>query len=320
MIGEKKMRKVGVIDIGTNSMRMLISQIEENSIIKSYKTIQTTRLGQGINEGKITPSAMERNLKALKLFKEQAEEEKIEEILVFGTSALRDASNSKDFIQRVKDQLGLSIKTLSGKQEAEIGFMGAIHGLSQDALVIDIGGGSTEFIIGNSYKGILDMVSIDVGALRITETYIKNDPIKPSEIIEVQEVVQDMLRKNASKFSPQDLINIIGIGGTITTLSAIKQDMEIYNGERIHGSKLSKKDINNILKRLSSLNLDERKKVRGLQPGRADIIIAGTIILKVIMEIMRIDQLMVSDCDNLEGMLYYYLGKKGWEKKANKNH
>lgn len=291
-------------------MRMLISQIEGNRIISSYKTIQITRLGQGINEGEILPLALERNLNTLKLFKEQAEEEKVEVFLVFGTSALRDASNSKDFIQRAKNELGLTIEILSGKQEAEIGFMGAINELSQEALIIDIGGGSTEFIIGNKDNGILDMISIDIGALRITEAYIKNDPIKIDEVSAIQEAVQDMVRKISSKFSPQRLQDIIGIGGTITTLSAIKQDMEVYNGERIHHSKLTKQDISDILNRLSSLNLGERKRVKGLQPGRADIIIAGTIILKCIMEILEIDNLIVSDSDNLEGMLYYYLEKK----------
>jgi exopolyphosphatase/guanosine-5'-triphosphate,3'-diphosphate pyrophosphatase len=304
------MKKIGVIDIGTNSMRMLISQIEGNRIINSYKTMQITRLGQGINEGEILPSALERNLKALKLFKEQAEEEQAEEILVFGTSALRDAWNSKDFIQRVKNELGITIEILSGKQEAEIGFMGAIYELSQDALIIDIGGGSTEFIIGDKDYGILDMISIDIGALRITEAYIKNDPIKIEEVSAIKEAVQDMVRKISPKFSPQGSQDIIGIGGTITTLSAIKQDMEVYNSERIHHSKLSKQDVRDILNRLRSLNLDERKKVKGLQPGRADIIIAGTIILKSIMEILEIDNIIVSDSDNLEGMLYYHMEKK----------
>ena len=304
------MKKIAVIDIGTNSMRMLIAQIEANKIIQSYKTLQTTRLGQGINEREITSLAFARNLNALKLFKEQAEKEKVEEILVFGTSALRDASNANNFVQKVKSELGLSIKVLSGKQEAEMGFMGVINEISQDALIIDIGGGSTEFIAGNRDKGIMDMLSIDIGALRITQTYIKNDPIKENEVIKIQEVLQDRLKEMTLLFSSQRSINIIGIGGTITTLSAIKQNMEVYDGEKIHNSKLSKQDVNDILKRLCSLNFEERKRVRGLQPARADIIIAGTMILRCIIGILEIESLMVSEQDNLEGMLFYYMGGK----------
>lgn len=307
-VGKRAMEKIGVIDIGTNSMRLLIALIKKDRIIKSCKSIQTTRIGQEIHEkGRIHPKALERNFKALKEFKEKAEKERVEKVLVFGTSALRDASNAREFIDRVESELDLSIEILGGKQEAEIGFRGAIHGTQKDALVIDIGGGSTELILGDTHEGIINMTSLNIGALRMTKAYIHSDPVTQEEIIALEKEIQESIRKVALPFYGSEIT--IGIGGTITTLSAIKQNMKEYDAKKIHHSKLSIKDIEDILCRLRVLKLEDRKKVWGLQPSRADIIVAGVVILKSIMEILEIDLLRVSESDNLEGMLYHYLEK-----------
>ena len=303
------MRKIAVIDIGTNSMRFMISKIQRNKVVKSYKTLKTTRIGKGINRnGEISPEALERNFSALKDFKEQGEKEGAREIIVFGTSALRDARNAGEFICMVQRKLGLSIEVLSGEQEAQIGFQGAIEGISGNVLVIDIGGGSTEFIYGNRDRGILAMTSLNLGALRMTESYIHNDPIKKEELLALKERIKEMVRGLSPQFYRDN--SVIGIGGTITTLSAIKQNMKEYDSKKIHHSKLSIEDVRDVLKRLKALNLEQRKKVWGLQASRADIIIAGIVILEGIMEILEIRELMVSERDNLEGMLYHYLGKK----------
>ncbi len=303
------MRKIAVIDIGTNSMRFMISKIQRNKVVKSYKTLKTTRIGKGINRnGEISPEALERNFSALKDFKEQGEKEGAREIIVFGTSALRDARNAGEFICMVQRKLGLSIEVLSGEQEAQIGFQGAIEGISGNVLVIDIGGGSTEFIYGNRDRGILAMTSLNLGALRMTESYIHNDPIKKEELLALKERIKEMVRGLSPQFYRDN--SVIGIGGTITTLSAIKQNMKEYDSKKIHHSKLSIEDVRDVLKRLKALNLEQRKKVWGLQASRADIIIAGIVILEGIMEILEIRELMVSERDNLEGMLYHYLEKK----------
>lgn len=302
------MKKIGVIDIGTNSMRLLIASLEKNKMVKTYKEIQTTRIGQGIQEeGRILPEALQRNFKGLKAFKRKAEKEEVERIVVFGTSALREASNAREFINRVERELGLCIKVLKGKQEAEVGFQGAIQEIQKDALVIDIGGGSTELIVGNAHEGITNRISLDIGALRMTEAYIASDPIRQKEIVALEKEAQEKIRKIASSFYGFEIA--IGIGGTITTLSAIKQNMKEYDAKKIHNSKLSIGDIENILERLRSLKLEDRKEVQGLQPSRADIIVAGIVILKSIMEKLKIDCLRVSERDSLEGMVYHYLKK-----------
>lgn len=300
------MEKIVIIDIGTNSMRFMMSEIQRNQVVKSYKALKTTRIGEGIHQnGEILSKALERNFSALKEFKEQAEKEGVREIIVFGTSALRDAKNAREFICMVQRKLGLSIEVLSGEQEAQIGFRGAIEGISEDALVIDIGGGSTEFIYGNKDKGILGMTSLNLGALRMTESYIRNDPIKEEELLVLKERIKEMVQGLSPQFYRDN--PVIGIGGTITTLSAIKQNMKEYDRKKIHHSKLFIEDVRDLLKRLKTLNLEQRKKVWGLQPSRADIIIAGIVILEEIMETLKIRELMVSERDNLEGMLDHYL-------------
>ncbi|SJZ49925.1 Ppx/GppA phosphatase family protein [Garciella nitratireducens] len=304
------MQKIAVIDIGTNSMRYMISEIEQNKIVKCYKTLKTTRIGEGMQQkGEISSQAFDRNLKALKEFKEQAEKQGAKEIIVFGTSALRDAKNAKEFISIVQRKLNLSIEILTGEQEARIGFQGAIEGVLEDVLVIDIGGGSTEFIYGNQKKGILGMTSLNIGALRMKEIYIYHDPVKEEELLILKQRIKETLQEGLSQ-SFYNMSSVMGIGGTITTLSSIKQNMKEYDSKKIHHSKLLIQDVRNILKRLKVLNLEQRKKIVGLQPSRADIIIAGIVILLEIMETLKIEELLVSEKDTLEGMLLFKLRMK----------
>lgn len=304
------MRRVGVIDIGTNSMRLMIAHMQGDKIVSSYKTIETTRLGQGIDKnGFINLETFERNYRALEVFKGLAQKELVDDLIVFGTSALRDAKNSAEFVNKVQDNLGISIDILSGKEEAEIGFKGALKDIGGEVLVIDIGGGSTELIFGDEGKGVEESYSLDMGALRMTEIYIKNHPVTKEELRAMDEGIHRIL----ATISPELLLGrtkrVIGIGGTITTLSAIHLGLKIYDREKIHLSELAIQDIESIHERLGELSLEKRKKVPGLHPGRADIIIAGISILKCIMKSLGIQDILVSENDNLEGMLYNYLEK-----------
>ena len=306
MLKEEKMKKIAVIDIGTNSMRLMIATLKGQQIIDKEKTIETTRMGQDIDKnGYLSEQAMERNFATLKKFVEKANKQGVEKTILFATSALRDAVNRKEFMNRVENELNLKIELLSGEKEAEIGFKGVGHEINIDKLmVIDIGGGSTEFILGNKQEGILNLTSINIGALRMTEKYISQDPINSSELSKLEEYIKKQLLALGQKIALTEELKVVGIGGTITTLSAIKQQMENYDWRKIHRSTLSFEDIRQILGQLISLNLEERKKVKGLQPKRADIIIAGIVILKCIMEIFAIESIMISESDNLEGMVY----------------
>ena len=304
------MQKIGVIDIGTNSMRMLVSQVQDGRILNSYKLLQTSRLGEGINQGKIPPQVIDKNIDYLRLFKESALDDGVEDIIVFGTSALRDAKNSGGFIQRVNRELNLSIKVLSGEEEAMIGFRGATYDLPKEAIIIDIGGGSTEFIVGNKEGEFSQVLSLKMGAVRFTEAYVKHDPIMKEEIMAIEKAIANSIKEIGPDFYPIGIKDIIGIGGTITSLVAIKQNLETYDTNKVHGSVLYRDDLKTFLERTLPLTLAERKRIKGLHPGRADIIIAGSLILKGIMTYLKMEKLLVSDRDNLEGMLYCYLSKK----------
>ena len=173
--------KIGAIDIGTNSMRLLIADYNDNKIENRKKYINTTRIGQGVDQdGYITNEALERNLKALKEFSDKCNEEKCEKVYCMGTSALRDSKNGQDFINEAKKLTNIDVKIICGEEESNLGFMGVLEGTEgdkkEDILVIDIGGGSTEFVVGNE-EGIKFCKSENVGALRMTEKFITTDPI-----------------------------------------------------------------------------------------------------------------------------------------------
>lgn len=303
------MKKVAIIDIGTNSMRLMIATINNGQIVDREKTLETTRMGQGIDKnGYLSGETIERNFAALKKFVGIAHKQKVEKIVAFATSALRDASNREEFIHKVEKELSLEIQLLSGEREAEIGFKGVMGEIDTERLlVIDIGGGSTEFILGSKKEGIESLTSINIGALRMTEKFIAHDPISAVELKDLEKNIKEQLLPLKEKLSLMEDAKIVGIAGTITTLSAMKQQMEYYDWRKIHQSTLSFKEIAGILQQLIPLNIEERKKIKGLQPKRADIIIAGIVILKCIMEVFAIESIMISESDNLEGMVYELL-------------
>lgn len=306
------MRKMASIDIGTNSMRLLIAE-GDTELKNRRKYINITRLGHGVDHnGYIDDETMERNLKALYEFVQVAKREQIDEIEVIGTSALRDSKNRQEFIDRARILSGVNVKVIEGAEEARLGFYGAITGLKKKGyiLLIDIGGGSTEFILGSYDEGILFLRSVDIGAVRLTEKFIgHSDPV--SEILrdEMRGYILNEIRNIFLSLKKYQVDEVIGIGGTITTFSAMIQGMKEYDMEKIHHSRLNRKQVEETLAMLANKSLEERMMVDGLQPKRADIIVAGGMILSVIMDLFSIENMMVSEYDNLEGALYSRFGK-----------
>lgn len=306
------MRKMASIDIGTNSMRLLIAE-GDTELKNRRKYVNITRLGQGVDHnGYIDDETMERNLKVLCEFVQVAKGEQIDDIEVIGTSALRDSKNRQEFIDRARALSGVNVKVIEGAEEARLGFYGAITGLKKRGyiLLIDIGGGSTEFILGSYDEGILFLQSVDIGALRLTERFAAHS-------VAVSEIQRDEMRHHVLKeirdvflsLKKYRVEEVIGIGGTITTFSAVVQRMKEYDMEKIHHSHLSRKQVEETLAMLANKSLEERMMVDGLQPKRADIIVAGGVILSAIMELFSIEDMIVSEYDNLEGALYARFGK-----------
>lgn len=300
------MVKRAAIDIGTNSVRLLIAEISDGRIEKTYKQVLTTRLGQGLNNtGMLSETAVNKTIDAIDVLAKKAISMGAQSILAIATSAVRDAINGQQFIRQVQNT-GVSVRVLSGKQEAELGFLGATAQMSYAAteiVVVDIGGGSTELVRGD-YKGIIDGVSLNLGAVRLTERLSVTGPIGPLGLERISQHVTSVLEDTNFFIETAQGVRLVGIGGTITSLAAIILGMEVYNRDLIHGHVITLGDIDKTLKKIAPMGLDDRKKLPGLQPERADIIVAGTVILICLMKRMGIESIEVSEWDNLEGLIY----------------
>lgn len=297
--------KFGAIDIGTNSMRLLIANYEDGRLLNREKYVNTTRIGQGVDsEGYITEDAIERNLNALKKFSDIAMEKGCKSIFCIGTSALRDSKNGLEFVNLAKEQTGIDVEIISGEEESNLGFIGVLEGLenNKDILVIDIGGGSTEFILGG-LDGIKFIKSENIGALRMTEKFLKEDPICEEEFEDMYKFISETINKTLEKLNGKDIKSIVGIGGTITSVSAINQKLEVYSMDKIHSSEIYQKELDIILQNLKKMTLNDKKNIKGLQAKRADIITAGVTILNIIMKKLEKQNIIVSEYDNLEGLL-----------------
>lgn len=294
------MSKVATIDIGTNSTRLLIAEVDNNQGIKPLVTeLRTTRLGDGVDEyGCLKVEAIERTVKALKEYATLAVDYQVDDIKAVATSAVRDVSNQQEFITKVKTETGIGVKVIGGSQEASLSYLGAIKGLncqlSAANLVLDIGGGSTEFIFGSQTE-IKEKISVDVGAVRMTE--------KKSELKPRQELISELLSSVLDNLQGKPEL-LLGVGGTITTLAAVEQQLVPYNSNKVHGYQLELATIERILSDLSIKPISERKKVAGLQPERADIIVAGIQILLEVMTGLDMLDIIVSEADILDGLVY----------------
>ncbi len=291
--------RVAVIDIGTNSTRLLIGDAvdksENQSGINVLKTrLVTTRLGEGIGSKRcLRQPAINRTIEALLEFKKIIKEHKAETVIAAATSAVRDAENQRDFLDHVKLKTGLEVRVLSGPEEAEMSYSGVVGGLKPDMknpVVVDIGGGSTEFI-WQGFGGI-NLESLRIGAVRMTESNLGLDNIK--------KLMSDVTNRVRSVGS----IGLIGVGGTITTLAAVDMELEEYDPARVHGYYITRERVINILNRFEGMTLKERKAVTGLQPQRADIIIAGVQIVLAVLDGLKAEGIVASESDIMYGLFY----------------
>jgi exopolyphosphatase / guanosine-5'-triphosphate,3'-diphosphate pyrophosphatase len=297
--------RLGAIDIGTNSMRLLIADYVDGKFYNRQKFVNTTRIGQDVDkEGYISKDAISRNIDALKEFVDKSKQENCEYIYAIGTSALRDSKNKEEFLTLAKEEANIEVEIIDGKEEANLGFLGVLHGLEEvdNILVIDIGGGSTEFIVGNK-EGIIFSKSENVGALRMTEKFLKSDPIDEIEFQNMEKFIQNNIEDTINNIKNNTVSKLVGIGGTITTLCAMNQELEVYDMDKIHNSKIYIKELENILQKIKKMTINDKRRLKGLQPKRADIITAGVGILEKIMKNMEFDKIIVSEFDNLEGLI-----------------
>jgi len=286
------MLKAG-IDIGTNSTRLLIARCQEGQISPVFTALETTRIGEGVGTtGMINPLPLARTLRCLEKYLENCNQYGVKNVRIAATSAVRDAKNKEEVAEKVYEKTGVKLEILTGEKEAELSYLGAISDLDtnkeNNIMVLDIGGGSTELIHpgpeGIQYK------SVNLGAVRLSENQklLGKIPI----------ILLDLIPKQ-----PFNNPCLVGVGGTVTTLVAIKLGLEEYDPDLVHGHHLKIRDIKNISRKLQGMSLDERKKLRGLQPGRADIIPYGVLILEEVMELLKVSEITASEKDILYGMI-----------------
>lgn len=290
------------IDIGTNSVRLLVARWQDGRIIPLVKDLQTTRLGQGVHHtGRLAPEAVARTLEAVRAMVGIAKERQADEIMAVATSAVRDAANGPEFIQQCQEEIGITVHILPGTDEARLSFNGAVQGRTSEGelVVIDIGGGSTELAFGQE-KELRQALSLNIGAVRLKDIF-------PASVNGVLDNIPEILRyitgviKMLPPLTQPDAVT--GVGGTITSLAAIAQQLLSYDREKVQGYFLSTRCVNQLLTALAAMTLVDRQKVAGLQPERADIIVYGVAILSALLAELEAHGLTVSEQDILEGII-----------------
>jgi exopolyphosphatase/guanosine-5'-triphosphate,3'-diphosphate pyrophosphatase len=281
--------RVGTVDLGTNSTRLLVADVDGGRVEEVVRRSQITRLGEGVDERrKLLPEPVARVRNVLTDYRRELERLGAERVLAIATSAVRDAENGEAFLGEVEWSYGFATRLLTGEEEAELTRRGVANGrgLNGRTLVLDVGGGSTELITAD------DRFSLDVGSVRLTERHLRSDPPTSDEVEAAARDARDALPE-------LEAADAIGVAGTITTLAAL--ELGGYDAERVHGFSLSRDAVEAQLERLASLPAAERRELPGLEPKRAPVIVGGAIVVREVLDRFGLDGLEVSERDILHG-------------------
>ena len=302
------------IDVGTNTLRLLIAEaVAPDDYAVLHEEQQITRLGEGLMPTRLLQEApRRRSLTVLRRFADLARSFKAEQVAVVGTSAVREAKNGEEFIAEVGRETGLALRVIDGEEEARLTLLGVRHGLRlglRRVLAIDIGGGSTEFVLarGEVIEGI---VSTGLGVVKLTEQYLVTDPPTVDELRRLKEAVGTRIDRLRGELPGREEAQFVGTAGTVTTLAAIDLALVTYDRQKVRGHRLGLARVMELLDRLAALPLRERRGIPGLESGRADIIIAGAAILAASMERLGYHELRVSDDGLREGILLDLLRRR----------
>ncbi len=303
--------RVAAVDCGTNSIRLLVADVCAGSKIDVHREMRVVRLGQGVDRtGELAPEAIERTRVALVDYAATCRDLGAERIRMVATSASRDARNRDDFRAMVLEVLGAEPEVISGDEEAALSFDGATRGLDPAEgpfLVMDIGGGSTELVLGTvvAGRGSVDAArSVDVGCVRLTERHLAGDPPALHEVASAEADVDNALVLVRQVVPVERARTAIGLAGSVTTVAALALDLAEYDSERIHLSRLSAADVRDVTDRLLAMTRDERAALPVMHPGRVDVIGAGALVLRVLVERLGLPEVLVSESDILDGIAW----------------
>ena len=300
--------RVAAIDCGTNSIRLLIADIENGQLTDVVRTMIIVRLGEGVDKtGEFSQGALERTFAAADVYAALIAEHKPEVVRFVATSASRDVSNRHVFVAGIKERLGIEPDVIIGDEEARLSFLGATADLANDVnppeapyLVVDIGGGSTEFVLGTTAPE--SAISTNVGCVRMTERHLIADPPTADQIAAATSDIDDAIRLAAATVPLDRAASLIGLAGSVTTVAALALGLDAYDSSKIHGSRISAADVHRITQELLVMRRSQRAALGPMHEGRVDVIGGGALVLDRIMTLTGINEVVVSERDILDGI------------------
>ena len=297
--------RVGIVDVGTNSTRLLVAEVDDGRVRELARDSRVTRLGQGLGtSGRLAPEARERVFATLSGYRRVLDEHGVTRTLGVLTSAARDAADGPDFVRTVAEDFGLDARVLSGEDEARMTFRGATAerdpGGSELLAVVDIGGGSTEVVAGAGGE-VSFFTSMQAGVVRHSERHVDSDPPAPPELEALREDVRALLDAELPAGVRARVSGVVGVAGTATSVAAMDLGLAPYDPARVHGHRATRAAVGELRERLARLPEGERREVAGLHPDRAPTIVAGLVILEEVLEALGADALEVSERDILHG-------------------
>ena len=304
------MTRLAAIDCGTNSVRLLVSDVDGAVATDLLRRMEIVRLGRGVDStGRLAPEAIEATRVALAEYAAQIRDLGATRIRMVATSATRDAANADEFRSMVERTLGVTPEVVTGEEEAHLSFDGAVRGLPADLpapyLVVDIGGGSTEFVLGTAEPE--SAVSVDIGCVRMTERHLLGDPPTPGQIAEAEGDISAAVERALSVVPGRRAHTLVGLAGSVTTVTALALGLDRYRPEAIHHARISYDQVATVTADLLGMTRQQRLALPVMHPGRADVIGAGALVLRVVMERVGIDGVVASEHDILDGICYSLL-------------
>lgn len=315
--------RVAAIDCGTNSVRLLVADVGDGELTEVERRMEIVRLGQGVDRtGRLAPDALARTFQAMRSYQDLIGRHGAEATRVVATSATRDAANRHEFVDGVREIFGVEPEVVSGSEEAELSFTGATRGLVRLSpetgvpqgplppyLVVDIGGGSTEFVVGVEHARAA--LSVDIGCVRLTERHLRDAAGDPPSAPALEAVVADIeaaLDRVEAEVPVREAHTLVGLAGSVTTVAGIALDLPEYDPERIHHARISAEQVHDVTRRLLAMTHGERAEVAVMHPGRVDVIGAGALILDRIVRRFAFSQVVVSEHDILDGIAWSLAG------------
>ncbi|MFG1609870.1 exopolyphosphatase [Actinoplanes sp. NPDC049265] len=297
--------RVAAIDCGTNSIRLLIADVDGERLTDVSRRMEIVRLGEGVDRtGRLAGAAIERTRQALLGYAAEIAELGIERVRMVATSASRDASNAQEFREMVRSVLGVGPEVITGAEEAALSFTGAVNGLAEQPpfLVVDIGGGSTEFVTG--LAAVEAAISVDIGCVRMTERHGFSDPPTAAQVAAAEKDITAQVDRALAAVPGRLAHTLVGLAGSVTTVAALALELPGYDPSRIHHATVSYDQVAKVSADVLAATVAERRSWPVMHPGRADVIGAGALILRIVMERAEQHHVVASEHDILDGIAY----------------